>query len=88
LPVAGHGTVPANASGIVANMTVTNPIAPGFLTVGPTPGSTSTSTLNFGPGQTIANLATVGTGTGGSIDIHSTAGTDVIADLEGWFAGY
>jgi len=45
------------------------------------------STLNFGPGQTIANLATVALPLTGSMDLHNHTGTvDLIADVVGYYA--
>ncbi len=87
LPVAGANNIPATATGVVMNVTATGGTAPSFLTVWPT-GDTRpvASNLNFGPGQTIANLVTVPIGTDGKVDIANTAGyTDVIADVVGYF---
>jgi hypothetical protein len=85
----GSGLAPANATAVVVNVTATGTTAPGgFLTVSPHPGSNtpSTSDLNFGPGQTIANLVVVRVGTNDSIDIFNNNGsTQVIVDLEGYY---
>jgi predicted acyl esterase len=87
LTVAGVQSIPASATGVVMNVTATGGTAPSFLTVWPA-GDTRpvASNLNFGPGQTIANLVTVPIGAGGKVDIANTAGyTDVVADVVGYF---
>jgi hypothetical protein len=88
LPVAGHGGVPADqATAVVLNVTVTQPTAGGWLTVFPT-GTTRplASSINFAPGQTIANKVVVSLGTGGKADLYNFQGnTHVVVDVEGWF---
>ena len=86
LPVAGVGSVPANATAVVLNVTVTNPTADSYLTVYPDgqirPNS---SNLNFITGQTVPNLVIVPV-TNGKIDFYNLQGTvDVIADLFGYY---
>ena len=88
LPVAGQGGVPSTGvSGAVLNVTITNPTSQGYVTVYPTGTATpTTSSLNFNAGQTIANRAIVGLGTGGKVTIYNGYGkTDVIVDVSGWF---
>ena len=90
IPVAGRAGIPANAVGIVGNVTVTNPSAAGYVAVGPDPVvSPSTSTLNFAAGQTIANAVTVGLHPDGSLaaTFVAPAGqtTDLILDVTGYF---
>lgn len=83
--------VPPGAGAVVANVTVTDPVAPGYLSVYPT-GSQAprSSNLNFTSGQTVANLVTVATGgstDGALISVVLGAGTpgaDVIIDVEGY----
>ncbi len=82
---------PAGTGAVVANVTVTNPSGPGFVTVFPTgqvqPGS---SNLNFTTGQTVANLVTLAVGTSqGQPAISVVDGilaptVDVIVDVEGY----
>ncbi|MDH6577353.1 N-acetylmuramoyl-L-alanine amidase [Kitasatospora sp. MAP5-34] len=46
----------------------------------------TTSSLNLTPGTTAANLTLVPVGSDGCIDIYnSSGGTDVVADLQGYF---
>ncbi|MHB8508313.1 MAG: beta strand repeat-containing protein [Candidatus Dormibacteria bacterium] len=92
LMVAGHGGVPAMTAplpptGVVLNVTVTNPSAWSFLTIFPSDGTLPVaSDLNWTGGQTVANLVVVGVGSDGRIDIHNLAGkADVVVDVEGWF---
>jgi hypothetical protein len=88
--IAGRGGIPANAVGIVGNVTVTNPSAAGYVAVGPDPlVSPSTSTVNFVAGQTIANGITVGLHPDGTLaaTFVGPAGqtTDLILDVTGYF---
>ncbi|MEO5680242.1 MAG: hypothetical protein ABIS47_11300 [Acidimicrobiales bacterium] len=88
VPVTGRGGVPVSGVGaVVLNLTATGPTAAGFLTVFPTwEGQPGTSTLNFGSGQTVANLVVGKVGAGGSVSIANDAGfTHVIVDVAGWF---
>ena len=87
LAVAGVGGVPANATAVIMNVTVTNTTAASWLRVSPT-GSPPppTSNLNFTAGQTVPNLVVARVGTNGKIDITNLAGhTDVIADIVGYY---
>ena len=79
--------VPANASAVTLNVTVTNPTSPSWLSVFPGLSATPpTSNLNFVTGQVVANLVTVPLGPGGTVSFYNDAGTvDVIADLAGYF---
>ncbi len=88
LKVTGVGGVPASGVGAVAlNVTVTRPTVASFLTVYPNgvnrPGASS---LNFGPGQTIANLVLAKVSPEGFIEVYNSAGcAHVIADVVGYF---
>jgi streptogramin lyase len=88
LTVAGLSGVPANATSVVMNVTVTDTTAASWLAV--YPGGSSlplASNLNWVAGQTVPNLAEVPIGTGGAVTFYNSAGsTDVVADLEGYFA--
>jgi len=88
LRVTGKGGVPdTGVAAVVLNLTGTNTTAPGYLTAWPT-GSTrqETSNLNFGPGQSVPNLAVVPVGTGGQVSIYNFDGaTDVLADVVGYY---
>ena len=87
LTVLGRGGVPASSVGAVAiNVTVTTPTANSFLTVYPSGQTRPTaSNLNFGAGQTIANMVIVPIGAGGQISLFNSAGlTHVLVDVLGW----
>jgi hypothetical protein len=69
-------------------VTVTQPDAAGYLTVWPTGLPRPTvSNLNFVPGQTVANMVTVGVGTGGKVSVAANTGsTHAIFDVVGFYA--
>ena len=88
--VAGVNGIPASAKAVVVNITATNGTAGSFLTAWPDgiaqPG---TSTLTFGPGQTIPNLAVVKLGANGKIAIANQLGSvDVVGDVVGYVADF
>jgi hypothetical protein len=88
LPITTHYGVPADATAVVLNVTVTAPTASGYLTVYPDSASTPlASNLNFVPGMTVPNLVTVGIGSGGGVKIFNANGTaHVIADVVGYYS--
>ena len=58
--VTGNGDVPANATAVTGNVTVTGSTGAGYLSLGPTVSATpDASTLNFPKGDTRANNVTV-----------------------------
>jgi pimeloyl-ACP methyl ester carboxylesterase len=79
--------VPANAQAYALNMTVVPSGPLGFLSAwpagNPQPGS---STLNAPTGTVVANAAIVPAGTGGAIDVIATNSTDLLIDINGYFA--
>jgi hypothetical protein len=90
LQVAGAGGVPASgARAVVLNMTVDRATGPeSFLTVWPsaTPRPLA-SNLNFTSGPATTNLVVAQLGPDGKVNIYNNVGsTDVIADVEGWYA--
>jgi Tol biopolymer transport system component len=85
----GEGLVPSGGvSAVVVNITATEATAGSYLTAFPTGTAPPVaSNLNFGPGQTIANLVVVKLGTGGKFTIYNAQGfTQVIADVVGWYS--
>ena len=59
----------------------------GYMTVWPTGESRPTvSTLNDIPGQIIANAAIVVAGTNGNVSVYPTSDTDLVIDINGYFA--
>jgi plastocyanin len=81
------GQVPGTATAVALNVTVTNTGGPGFLTVFPTGNPRPTaSNLNWATGETRPNLVAVQIGVSGLVTFFASNRTDVVADLEGYFA--
>jgi len=91
LKIAGNGPIPATGLTAVAlNLTVTTPAAGGYITVYPDGmRQPNTSNVNFGPGQTVANLVITQVGADGYIDLTnvSAGGTHLVADVAGYYSG-
>ena len=86
--VAGTAGVPADASGVVLNLTSADPGGNGFLTVFPCGTARPTaSNLNVRPGANRANLVIVAPGDDGTVCVFSSAPTDVVVDVFGWMRG-
>jgi hypothetical protein len=88
LTVAGAGGAPTTGVGAAAmNVTAAAATAPGFVTVWPADQSRPTaSNLNVtAAGQNIANLVTVEASADGKVSLFSQSGTDLIADLAGYY---
>jgi hypothetical protein len=84
--IGGRATVPNDATAVVLNVTVTNALAPGYVTVYPCGTSVPTaSNINYVAGDTVANLVVAKIGTGASVCIFNSAGVDLIADVNGYF---
>ena len=83
--VAGVSGVPDDASAVVANVTVTGAVAPSHLTLWPTGSDRpATSNLNYGPGETVANLVTIPVGIDGHLSMTNNAmWAHVIIDVVG-----
>jgi hypothetical protein len=86
LHVTGGG-VPASATAVALNVTVTQPTAPGWISVGPTPTTTS-SNLNFVKGQTVPNFVVSQISGSGTVSLYNgSLGTvQLVADLQGYFS--
>jgi hypothetical protein len=88
--VTGRGGVPANATAVTGNLTVTQQTSAGYLFIGPTASSSPTSsTLNFPKGDNRANGVTVKlSGTGKlAVVLKGSAGSTAHAlfDVTGYF---
>ncbi len=84
--VAGLSGVPSSAKAVVLNLTATDTSGNGYFTAWPAGLSRPTaSNLNFIAGSTVANQVIVPVGGGGSIDVFSSAGADVVIDVAGYF---
>ena len=89
-PILNATTCNIPSSGVAAyslNFSVVPHGALYYLTVWPT-GETRpvVSTLNDIPGQIIANAAIVVAGTGGEVSVYPTNDTDLVIDINGYFA--
>ena len=89
--ITGRAGIPATATGITGNLTVVNESASWAVFLGPNQiASPTSSTLNFIPGDVVANGVAVALGPGGTLSTTyiSTAGntTDLVLDVTGFFA--
>jgi hypothetical protein len=74
--------VPEDARAVALNVTAVDPQEAGFMVVGTCDRLLPvTSNVNFGPGQTTANLAVTPIGADGTVCIYSTSRADVVVDL-------
>ena len=82
------GSVPPSAVAVALNVTATNTIGGGFLTVWPAGAARPpSSNLNFAAGQTVPNMVLVGVGASGGITLaNDTGSVDVLVDVMGWFS--
>jgi alpha-tubulin suppressor-like RCC1 family protein len=88
LQILGRGGVPAGASVVVLNVTVTAPAKPGYLTVyGEGTTRPTASNLNFVAGQTVPNLVIAQTGPTGKVVLYngSTGTVQLVADVAGYY---
>ena len=86
--VAGLNGVPTGATAAVINVTATNTTAPGYLSVTPT-GGTTTSDVNWmGPNLSVANVDIATLSSTGSITITngSNGSVDIVLDLFGYMS--
>lgn len=86
LPVGGRGTVPSNAKSVVLNVTAALPSSNGFITVFACGQERpNASNLNFRAGDVIPNAVIASLGTGGKICLYTSATTDILVDVSGYF---
>ncbi len=82
----GADSPPRYAGAVALNVTVINPNG-GFLSVWPgDEPAPDTSALNFDQNQTVANAVTVRVSPSGQIAVRSSAATNLIVDVLGWYA--
>ena len=81
------GSVPANATAVALNVTVTGTTSASDLTVYPQgEAAPNASNLNWVGGETVPNLVIVPVGAGGQVEFYNALGsTDLVVDLEGYF---
>jgi hypothetical protein len=79
--------IPSSAAAYSLNFSVVPHGSLFYMTVWPTGEDRPTvSTLNDIPGQIIANAAIVVAGTGGDVSVYPTNDTDLVIDIDGYFA--
>ena len=77
--------VPAGASAVAINVTITEPIGSGFLTVFPCQAALPVvSNINYATGQTVANLVQTGV-SNSTICVHSLRRANIVIDLQGTY---
>jgi len=87
LQITGHGGVPSDAKAVLANVTVTGPSAPGFLTAWDCSANRpEVSTLNFSRNGTVANAATIPLDSGGGLCTFSNVDADLVIDVAGYYS--
>jgi len=79
--------IPANATAIVVNVIALNETTTGWLTLYPAGQTTPlTTTVSYGAANTtVSNETTVGLGSNGQITVYSSAASDVVVDLTGYY---
>ncbi|MCE9623434.1 MAG: hypothetical protein K8R99_13930 [Actinomycetia bacterium] len=86
LPVTNRAGVPAGAASVVLNVTAVSPSAGGFITAFPCGQPVpNASNLNFAAGTTIPNLVVARVGAGDQVCFFSSATTDLLVDVSGYF---
>lgn len=87
LTVAGANGVPADATGVLINLTVTDTTSATNVFVYPDGGAQPVSPSNVvAKGETVAHLEEVPLGTGGAISITNSAGSaQIVVDLQGYY---
>jgi hypothetical protein len=88
LQLTGRGGVPVEASTVVLNVTVTEPVGSGHISVYPTGMPRPTvSSLNYTPGWTGANSVTVKVGADGAVNLYNHgAAVHLVADVNGYYS--
>lgn len=84
--VAGANGVPLDASAVLVNVTVTGASGPGYVTAWPCGRPRPVASfLNFVRGVDRAGLTSVRIGNEGKVCLYVQEGTDVVADLSGYY---
>ncbi|HSL75113.1 MAG TPA: hypothetical protein VK853_11620 [Ilumatobacteraceae bacterium] len=84
IPIAGRVGVPADATAVVANVTVAEPAMAGFVSVFPCGSWPGTSSLNYAAGEVVANEVIAKLSATGSICVYTMATTHVVVDAVGY----
>jgi hypothetical protein len=76
--------VEPGTTGVMLNLTVTGPLAPGYLAAYPChAGVPATSNLNYRPGDVVANFVIVQPDANGDVCVYTSAPTHVVVDALG-----
>ena len=87
LPQLGNCHIPSTASAYSLNVTVVPQGGLGYLTIWPTSQARPTiSTMNSLDGRIKANAAIVQAGVNGSVSVYVSSTTDVVLDIDAYFA--
>jgi hypothetical protein len=87
IPQNQNCNIPSSAAAYSLNVTAVPITRLGYLTIWPTPEFQPTvSTLNSTDGRTKANAAIVPAGVGGAVSVYVTDTSNVILDIDGYFA--
>jgi hypothetical protein len=85
MTVAGRGGVSPSATTVSLNVTVTEPVAAGYLTIYPCGDQRpNASNLNFTAGQTVPNAVLSKLSDNGKICIFTQTSTHVVIDVNGY----
>jgi hypothetical protein len=80
------GYVPTSAVDSVSlNVTVTNPVAYGYITVYACGTREEVSSVNYSTGLTVANAVVAPVSAAGTVCFYALSTTDLIVDINGWF---
>jgi hypothetical protein len=79
-------TPPLGVGAVSLNVTVTNPVGGGYVTVYPCGAKPFASSVNFVAGQTVANAVIAPLSPTGELCFFSNLDTDVLVDINGYFA--
>jgi Ca2+-binding RTX toxin-like protein len=79
-------TASGHVGAVSLNVTVDGAQGSGYVTVFPCGSMPRVSSVNFNPGQTVANAATTPVSSSGHVCFYSSVPTDLVVDVNGWFA--
>jgi hypothetical protein len=86
LDVTGRGGTASDSEAVSLNLTATQTGGAGYATVYPCGSARpAASTINYGPGSTIANGIISKVGTNGSVCIYTHADAHLVVDVNGYF---
>ena len=82
--------IPADVTAVALNVTAVNPAIEGFVTAYPSSANSpadrpNATNLTYKAGQTVPNAVTAKIGTGGKVRFFSSASTDLLVDVVGYY---